>query len=160
MSQKFHIADILSVTTGVLLCLPEFVEGRKYPVDGLYDILNYMSGESLQTVALGRTSDEAKPYLERQFPWTKDIRIPDFTKGTNGQAAITAAVRTFVQAMAAKYGEWHNVIPMNENDHEVLDPLEDVRRIDPTKGPDNVLKIDLTQEDDDPPSPYGDITWK
>jgi hypothetical protein len=59
-SRQFHISDILSITTGYL------VSNRK--MDGVYDILNFMTGEMLFTHQLPRAADECTPHLLRQYP--------------------------------------------------------------------------------------------
>ena len=56
----FHLGDVLTVTTGRLVS-PRHVEG-------LYDILGFMSGEDLFTHQLGRVGKECTPYLLKQFP--------------------------------------------------------------------------------------------
>lgn len=157
MSRKFHIGDILSITTGVILCDPSLVEGRTSPADGLYDILNYMSGESLKAHAVSRAANEAKPCLEWQFPWTKEVQVPDFMHGAGafGQDAINKAVFAFVQRMVAQYGAWHDVIPMCKDDHEHLTPLEDVLQIKPDFDPNRL--IEFNPDEPKPPSTTGNI---
>jgi len=59
-TKQFDISDVLSITTGRLVSTRH--------MDGVYDILNYMTGESLFTHQLGRASDACKPELLRQFP--------------------------------------------------------------------------------------------
>ena len=59
-TKQFHLGDVLSITTGRL------VSPRH--IDGVYDILNFMTGDNLFTHQLPRASDECKPYLVAQFP--------------------------------------------------------------------------------------------
>ena len=60
MSKQFHLGDVLSVTSDFLL------SPRK--IDGVYDILNYMTGDDLYTHQLPRASKECKPWLLRKHP--------------------------------------------------------------------------------------------
>ena len=60
-TKKFHIGDVLSITTGLLVS-PDHI-------GGVYQILNYMTRDNLFTHQLGRAADECKPYLLKQFPW-------------------------------------------------------------------------------------------
>jgi hypothetical protein len=60
-TKKFHIGDVLSITTGLLVS-PDHI-------GGVYNILNYMTRDNLFTHQLGRAADECKPYLLKQFPW-------------------------------------------------------------------------------------------
>ncbi len=58
--KTFHISDVLSVTTGRL------VSSRH--MDGIYDILNFLTGDNLFTHALPRAIRECEPWLRTQFP--------------------------------------------------------------------------------------------
>src|SRR3989338_2928760 len=59
-TKQFHLGDVLSIATNRL------VSPRH--IDGVYDILNFMTGDNLFTHQLPRASDECKPYLVKQFP--------------------------------------------------------------------------------------------
>lgn len=59
-TKQFHLGDVLSITTGRL------VSPRHR--DGAYEILNFMTGEKLNTIVLLGASDVCKPFLLRQFP--------------------------------------------------------------------------------------------
>lgn len=59
-TKKFHIGDVLSITTKRL------VSPRQ--IEGIYDILNFMTQDSLFTHQLPRAADECRPDLLRQFP--------------------------------------------------------------------------------------------
>lgn len=58
--KTFHISDVLSVTTGSL------VSSRH--IEGVYDILNFLTGDDLYTHQLGRAMNECGPWLRTQFP--------------------------------------------------------------------------------------------
>ena len=68
-TRTFHIGDILTITTGRL------VSPRH--VDGIYDILNFMTGDNLFTHQLPRGMDECAPSLREQFPDLAAIVVPD-----------------------------------------------------------------------------------
>lgn len=57
---KFHISDVLSITTGRL------VSNRH--VEGVYKILNHMTGDNLFTHQLPRASRECAPMLIAAYP--------------------------------------------------------------------------------------------
>jgi hypothetical protein len=59
-SRRFALADILSVTTGKLL--------SHRHIEGVYDILGYMTGESLMTHQLPRAAEACRPSLIAQHP--------------------------------------------------------------------------------------------
>lgn len=64
-TRDFHLGDVLTVTTGRLLS-PRHMEG-------IYDLLQFMTGQPVFTHQLGRVSDECKPSLYRQHPWLRDF---------------------------------------------------------------------------------------
>jgi hypothetical protein len=59
--KRYHIGDVLSVTTG------RVVSPRH--VDGLVDILQFMTGERLYSHQLPRAIENCKPHLVTQYPW-------------------------------------------------------------------------------------------
>ena len=60
----FHISDVLSVATGRL------VSSRH--MDGIYEILNFLTGDSLFTHQLPRAMNECKSWLRSTFPMLMD----------------------------------------------------------------------------------------
>jgi hypothetical protein len=58
--KKFHIGDVLSIIPGRLIS-PDHV-------GGVYNILNWMTGDNLMTHQLPRASRECEPYLREQHP--------------------------------------------------------------------------------------------
>lgn len=145
-TRKFHLANLLCVSTGFLFQEP----GTDYPIDAVYNILDYMTGDSLQTVALGRAADECKPYLLEQHPFLKEISVEDMRGNKDLQAW-----KNRLAELVAKYGEFHEVRPMHFEDHEFLDPMEDIRRI--RGNTDNVIVIEQPSEEI---NPAGNINWK
>lgn len=59
-SRQFHISDVLSITTGRL------VSARH--MDGIYDILSFLTGDSIYTHQIPRVMREVKPWLRQQYP--------------------------------------------------------------------------------------------
>jgi hypothetical protein len=107
-TKDFHLGDILSITTGRL------VSPRH--IGGVYDILNWMTGEELFTHQLPRVSKEAVPILERLYPWLP--MIDDAFECDDWEAWLAEQV--------AKYGEMHAVPRMTANEHERIDPLSEL----------------------------------
>ena len=58
-SRRFHIGDILSITTSS----PTSPRG----MDGIRDILGYMTDDCPSNTQLGRFAEECRPYLEQQL---------------------------------------------------------------------------------------------
>ncbi len=63
--KKFHLGDVLSITTQRLVSPRHMV--------GVYDILNFMTGDNLFTHQLPRAANECKPYLLEQFPKLAEV---------------------------------------------------------------------------------------
>lgn len=105
---KFHISDILTVTTGKLVSTRH--------IEGIYDILNYMTGDDLFTHQLPRARNACKPYLLEQFP---------FLKSVTGDEADEDNWKDWVQKQVDKFGEQLEVgkIPVNQYNH--VDPIRE-----------------------------------
>ncbi len=126
--KRFHLGDILSVTTERLLS----PTGMK----GVSDLLGYMAADKLYTHQLPRVADEACPYLYEQMPWLREISDDGLT-ADNYEAWIAALVAT--------HGEYHDVRPMHQEDHERIDPVEEFLR---KAGPHTqVISVDLDSGD-------------
>lgn len=130
-SQSFHIGDILSITTGYLVA-PE-------RIDGVYKILNFMTGDNLFTHQLPRACRECAPHLLRQFPWLEDIQPEGF--------ATPESVDPWLAAQVQRYGEYHEVQVIPRDDHDVKDPIAELREMRPDL---TILPIIVEEEDDTP----------
>jgi len=122
--KHYHIGDILSVTTGKL------VSTRL--VDGVYDILAYMTGESPYTHQLGRFMDECRPHLLRQHPALAEV---------TGDEVTTANWRDWLGEQIEKHGATLPVTPIPRDDHAERDPIEELRTMAPNASPGTRLDI-------------------
>ena len=111
-TRQFHLGDILSITTECLVSC-----SGKHPIDGVYDILNFMTGESLYTHQLPRVGKEAKPVLIMQHPQLAGVDASG-VDGTNWRAWLDVQI--------AKFGESLPVAPMNADQHEYREPLSEL----------------------------------
>lgn len=59
-TKSFHISDVLSITTGRLVSTRH--------VEGIYDILNWMTGDSIFTHQIPRAMKHCEPVLCEAFP--------------------------------------------------------------------------------------------
>ncbi len=128
--KNFDIGDVLSVTTGRLVS-PRGGEG-------VYDILNFLTGDNLVTHQLPRAMKECKPWLRTQFPqlFTENpdmARLVVELKETiqvldpeHGGDVVTAA---WVNAVAQQFGlpEQLPVYEMDAEMHTRIDPVEELR---------------------------------
>lgn len=106
-TRVFPLADILSATTGKLLSHRHMA--------GIYEILNYLTGQSLFTHQLGDACDKAKPALLEQHPQLADVCPPDGLDKPDLMAWLVEAERA--------HGETLEVTPLADWEHR--DPIED-----------------------------------
>jgi len=117
-TKDFHLGDILSVTTGHLVS-PRHMEG-------VYDILNWMTGEILYTHQLPRVAREAGPVLLVAHPKLASISVPEFAKPDE--------VLEWLADQVAIYGEALPVPQLTEDQHESIDPISELaEKVHPDK---------------------------
>jgi len=110
-TRDFHIGDILSITTGRLVS-PRHIEG-------VYDILDFMTGDELSTIALPRAARECAPSLLEQHPDLAEIEVPRDLSGMD-------QVRSWLGTLVTKYGESRPVTPLTSGGHEFKHPLQEL----------------------------------
>lgn len=121
-TRDFHLGDILSVTTGRLVS-PRHMEG-------VYDILNFMTGDNLFTHQLPRAARECEAPLLAQHPDLAAVEVPEeFGDGTPD--SVRQAVDAWLAGQVAKYGETLPVAPLHEDDHTRIEPFTEIAMINP-----------------------------
>ena len=117
--REFHIGVILSVLTGRLL------SPTMPPIAGVYDILNFMTGDNLFTNQLPRAADECRPSLAKQHP---DLAAVDASGVTEENWADLLA------EWCVSYGAVRSVRPILPEDHEWIDPVSELaEKVHPDK---------------------------
>jgi hypothetical protein len=124
MTRTFDLGDVLTITTGAL------VSARH--VDGIYDILNYMTGDNLFTHQLPRAMDACAGPLLDQHPQLASVVLPDWPHGVTAEV-----VHAWVDEMRLTYGDSLPVAPLSEWHH--VDPLQEM--VEMTERPDRVIPI-------------------
>ena len=122
VSRAFDLGDVLSITTGRLV-------SRRH-VDGIYDILGYLTGESPYTHQLGRFMDECRPHLLRQHPALADI---------TGAEVTTDNWRDWLAQQEVRFGRTLDIQPIPTDDHARRDPIQEA--VDMV-GSDRVIVVD------------------
>jgi hypothetical protein len=124
--RAFHIGDVLSVT-GYKLVSPRLVEG-------VYDILNFMTGDNLYTHQLPRARDECRPYLLQQHPELANV----------DESSVTAETwRVWLDQQIARFGETLSVKPLPAHAHQFIDPVSELaEKIHPSK----IITIGTTEK--------------
>lgn len=114
MSQQqtkyFHIGDILSITTGKMV--------SPKGMDGIYKILNYMTGENLYTHQLPRAMRACAPYLLQQHPQlasvvTVNSEINEFN------------YKLWLFEQIGIYGKELPVKPLPKGQYQAMHPVEE-----------------------------------
>jgi hypothetical protein len=109
--REFDLSDILTVTTGKLVSTRH--------IDGVYDILNYMTGENLFTHQLPRASDECKPRLVRQYPHLSEESLKEeltilslLLKDCFDETSRKQVVNDWLKELKGRFGETLPVEPL------------------------------------------------
>lgn len=126
MVREFHLGDLLSVTDGHLL------SPRK--MEGVSDLLSYMTGERLWVHALIRAADFCTPYLLGRYPFLVDLKMPSEFTG-NVEASLK-----WLDEQVAVYGEMFEVEPLPEGEWNSIDPIEELVSM---IGPDRVIVVPI-----------------
>lgn len=108
--RRFHVGDILSVITGWMVS-PRGMEG-------IYDILGYMTKDSPFTTQLGRFAEECKPHLRQQF----DEALAAYYEPSEEAMATTISAYKWLGEIGNTLGGLLlPVKPIAEDDHAVMD---------------------------------------
>jgi hypothetical protein len=108
---QFDLGDVLTITTGRLV--------SRDHIDGVYRILNHMTGDNLFTHQLPRAMDECRPDLLRQHPDLAAITVPDGIDSAETCAA-------WLDSLEPVYGSVRDVEPLHPDDHTQIDPLAEL----------------------------------
>ncbi len=122
-TKKFHLGDILSITTSKLV--------SPRCMDGVRDILNFMTGDSLLQHQFKRASDECEPFLLEQFPQLKGIDFSDITP-ENWRSRLNEEV--------ARFGEELIVHDLPPGRYKFRDPVEELVNM---RGAGKVIVVDI-----------------
>lgn len=115
----FHFGDILSVTTDYLL------SPRK--IGGVYDILNFLTGDNLFTHQLGRAAERAKPYLLGEYPEPLVILtgLTHEAKRSLGEE-WGSRCENWLIGLCSKHGDGMEIAPMPAGQWLRIDPLKEL----------------------------------
>lgn len=137
-SRRFHIGDILSITTGKLIS-PRGTDGRD-------DILSYMTDDSPFVAQLGRFAEECKPYLERQLGEAIKLEVPETIKDS---LSLYEWLHTVTEGMGGD--PFLKVGKVSEKDHADMDVATELELDHGSDIMKKVLKLDsnLIERDDE-----------
>lgn len=125
-SKEYGLDDILTITTSILL--------SSRHMDGVYDILGYMTGETLFTHQLPRAAEQCAPELLRQHPQLAAVKIDeDANLGKEG-------AEKFVAEQVKIFGEKLSVKPF-ATPNTPVNPIEELADM---VGAEKIIVIDPT----------------
>ncbi|MCF6467358.1 hypothetical protein FAF44_02875 [Nonomuraea sp. MG754425] len=110
-TRDFHIGDILSVTTGRLVSPTH--------MDGIYAILNWMTGDNLYTHQLPRAKNECEGPLLAQHPDLSAVTVPD-------EFDDELHVKQWLAEQVERFGEFRPVTPIDAELHQRIDPFSEL----------------------------------
>jgi hypothetical protein len=142
----FHISDVLSVTTGRL------VASRH--MEGVYDILDFLTGDQLFTHQLPRAERECTPWMRSQFPrlFPEEPIIAQalldldalMTEGdTREERGAKIDQRVERLRLALELPEMLPVYEMGADMHTHIDPFEEAQAM---MGDDRVIVVETEQK--------------
>lgn len=112
--KEFHIGDVLTITTGIMVS-PE-------GIGGVYQILDWMTGDQLFTHQLPRASRLCEPILKDLYPEIATVEIP------NTSAVPESLIPEFwidwLSKQAKRFGEKIRVPKLTT--YTPIDPLEEL----------------------------------
>lgn len=110
--RHFHISDILSVTNGRLMSVRH--------LDGMSDILNFMTGEDLASEQFSRANKHCGPALLTQHPMLIQA---------DASHVDTKDLSKWLTRQSAKYGDVLPVRPLEEGVYQSKKPLVEISEI-------------------------------
>ncbi len=138
--KMFHISDVLSIGTERLVSTRH--------MDGVYDVLNYMTQDDLTTLALLRASDKCLPYILKLYPWMGELDLnifdmpDDWTKEQREDV-----ISKWLEDLIVQYGEELVLYPVASEDWVSIDPVAEAINL---IGEDKVVVIEVDNEEQDP----------
>lgn len=103
----FDLGTLLSVTTGTLFT----------KIGNVYEILNYMTGDTLFTHQLPRVMHEMTPVILEQYPQLKDVDVSNVDE-TNWNG--------FLHEQISRFGNEFPIVPCGLWQHKVIDPQQEM----------------------------------
>ncbi len=112
-SKQFDLGAILNITTGILFT----------SMDDVYEVLNYLTGDSIFIHQIPRVMDAAKPYVLSLHPELEGVGVG---------VAINSFedAKAFVDEQKKIYGNKLSLTPMSKTDgYSHVDPIEEAIEI-------------------------------
>lgn len=115
-TKTFHLGDLLSITDGKLVS-PDHI-------GGVYNVIDFVTGEKHMTHQLPRAAGVVKPWLLEQHPWLADIAVP---AGLNSKEAAMSWLAVATKSV----GSFHEVQAMPLGMYVGREPIAELREMAP-----------------------------
>lgn len=112
MTRTFHLGDLVSVVTGRLVS-PRLM-------DGVYDVVDYVTGQAHYTHQLPRACKEIAPELIRQHPWLARVTVPEWVDNDESCAR-------WLRRVTERWGTNHEVEPLPLGAYVGREPIAELR---------------------------------
>lgn len=122
-TKEFDLCDVISAGTGVFV--------SKNGIGGVYEVLNYMTGESLFTHQLPRVGREAAPVLRKHLPWFATVE-------QEAENVTSENWAEWLEKWENAYGARVAIPKMTADDHERIDPMSELAE---KVHPDNIITL-------------------
>lgn len=126
-TRAFHLGDLLSVTSGMLV--------SPNHIGGVYNVIDFVTGEAHMTHQLPRAAKVVTPVLLEQHPWLADVEVP---ANLSGEAEVIA----WLAVATAQWGEQHEVTALPLGAYVGREPLAELREMAP-----HIQIIEVNPED-------------
>jgi hypothetical protein len=105
-TKSFHLSDILSVSTEILVSNDH--------IDGVLNILSHMTEDVIFSNQIPLAVPAMQPELIQQLPWLRDVQLPTLSS--------EAECIAWVASVADVHGEWHDIesAPQAWGTHDML----------------------------------------
>lgn len=131
-SRAFDLGDILTITTGSL------VSPRH--IGGVYDLLGFMTGDTLFTHQLPRAAEACRGPLLEQLPLLAEVVAPEWRfAAEDGPDVASAIVFGWLDEQKAIYGAELPVAPLTSWHH--VNPIQELAEL--TERPDRIIVVSL-----------------
>lgn len=115
-SRAFHLGTLLTVTNGKMV--------SPNHIDGVRELVDFVTGESHMTHQLMRAADVVKAWLVPQLPWLGDVKVPT---GLSSEEKVL----TWLVKATAEYGAMHEVEAMPLGMYVGRDSMAEARELMP-----------------------------
>lgn len=125
-TKRFHVRDLLTVTTGRLLTKPD-VDGNG--IENLYQLLGWMTNDEPFTHQLPRFAEECKPWLLRWFPELSQAKVEDLDLALSvpGVSPLDAIEKWLLDLQTvAGLKAMYDVPRIPADDHDRKNPLAEL----------------------------------